>query len=115
MIRLEPQGNRMQIRLEPMADKIKNIFLPDDHREPSRISEVKAIGTKMTKVKRWWQFWKKRKYKYEVGDKVLVSFYTGVPIFLPQYDLDPVRDKIATEDEILALAFEEGEAVENQE
>jgi co-chaperonin GroES (HSP10) len=76
-----------------MVKQIKKIFVPDDHKEPSRLAEVLAIGEEVT--------------KYKVGDKVLVSFYTGVPIFLPQYDLDPVIDKIATETEILGLVFEE--------
>jgi len=91
-MRLVPQGERLYIRLDKAADKIKNVFLPDEHKEPSRIATVMEVGKEVT--------------KFKVGDKVLVSFYTGVPINLPQYDLDPVRDKIATQDEILSLVEE---------
>ena len=100
MIKLLPQGDRRHIRLEKMAEKIKSVFLPDDHKEPSRIAEVLERGPDVT--------------KFKSGDRVLVSFYTGVPINLPQYDLDPVLDKIVTQDEILSLVVEEGESEENQ-
>jgi len=99
MIRFELMGDRMYIRLDKMVDKIKNIFVPDEHREPSRIATVMKVGPDVT--------------KFKVGDRVLVSFYTGVPINLPQYDMNPVLDKIATESEILSLVFEEDELREN--
>ena len=93
-MRVAPQGDRLYVRLDPMVEKVKNIFVPDDHREPSRIATIKEVGPEVK--------------KFKVGDRILVSFYTGVPINLPQYDLDPALDKIATESEILALVHEEG-------
>lgn len=92
-LKIEPQGDRLHIKLDPMVEMVKKLYVPEDHREPTRIATVLEIGDQVT--------------KFKPGQKILASFYTGVPIDMPQYDMDGTLHKIATESEILALVSEE--------
>ena len=96
---IEPRGDRLHILLDKMVERVsEHIFRPQEHREPTRIGTVLETGDKVT--------------KFKTGQKILASFYTGVPIDLPQYGMDGTLHKIATESEILALVSEEDDEKE---
>uniref|UniRef100_A0A6M3ISB1 Putative chaperonin n=1 Tax=viral metagenome TaxID=1070528 RepID=A0A6M3ISB1_9ZZZZ len=86
MVSIRPCGERIYIKLDPMIDQVKKLFIPDEHKEQTRLATVLVVGPDVK--------------GFKPGDRVIVSWYAGIPISLPQYDLDPVRDRIVTEREI---------------
>lgn len=95
-IRFELHDDRIHIKLDPMYEQIKSIMVPDDHREQTRTAEILAIGPKV-----------KEHGDFKVGDKIIASFHTGIPIELPQYEMDGTIHKICRESEIMTRIFEE--------
>ena len=85
---IEPLGDRVYIELEPMQEKVKRIMVPDDHSERTRVATVLATGPECQHLC--------------VGDRVIVSYYTGTILHLLQYDLTDINHRIARESEIMA-------------
>jgi co-chaperonin GroES (HSP10) len=84
------------MKFDVPLEKVKKLFIPDEHRERTRVATIIRVGEEVQ--------------AYKPGDRVITSYYAGVPIELPHHDLDPVIDRIARESEILALIVEvEGE------
>jgi co-chaperonin GroES (HSP10) len=93
---IRPRNDNIYIKFDKPIEQAKKIFLPDDHRERTRLGTVIAVGDEV-------------KY-FKEGDRVIASYFAGVPLELPQYDLDPVIDRIVTQSELIAFIDEaEGE------
>jgi co-chaperonin GroES (HSP10) len=89
-LRLSPWGDRIYLILDEMQESVGLIKLPERHSERSRIATVSAVGEAVK--------------HFAVGDKVLISYYTGVFIHLPDlaFRAQEDRHRIVREDEILA-------------
>ena len=89
-LKLSPWGDRLYVILDEPKESVGSIILPERHSERSRVATVSAIGEDVKHIK--------------VGDKVLISYYTGVFIHLPDLAYRAVEDRhrIVREDEILA-------------
>jgi co-chaperonin GroES (HSP10) len=89
-LKLSPWGDRLYIVLDEPKESVGTIILPERHSERSRVATVSAIGEDVKHIK--------------VGDKVLISYYTGVFIHLPDFAFRGKEDlhRIVREDEILA-------------
>lgn len=105
-MRLELYGKRILILCDAVEErKIGSIIIADKHAERSRVATVLAVGDKVKHPGKWWQFWIKPHYK--TGDRVLISWYTGVhlhvigeKIFGQEVDED--KHRFVMEDEILS-------------
>ena len=85
-------GSRILILCDDMAEKVGRIFVADKHSERSRTAKVLAIGDKVE--------------NYAVGDKILLSWYTGVHLHLIDKELfgipvDEDKHRLVMEGEIL--------------
>ena len=93
MSRLEVYGDRIFLVLDPIKEKvIKGVVIPDKHSERTRVATIVDIGAE---VKR-----------YRVGDRVIVSPYTGVRLHLPDMyidgrEIEEETFRVAREEEIL--------------
>lgn len=89
-LKLSPWGDRLYIVVDEPVEKIGELFVPQKHSERSRTATVAAIGDGVT--------------HFKVGDKVLISYYTGIFIHLPDLAFRGKEDlhRIVREDEILA-------------
>jgi co-chaperonin GroES (HSP10) len=89
-LKLSPWGDRLYIILDDPKESVGLIQLPEKHSERSRIATVAAIGEGVT--------------HFKVGDKVLISYYTGIFVHLPDLAYRSKEDlhRIVREDEILA-------------
>lgn len=98
-MRLSLKDDRMFIILNKVEEKkIGRIVIPDQHSERSRIGVVMGCGPDVT--------------KYMIGDKVLISWYTGTRIHLDGAELygQPVDEdsfRIMRECEILSQVLED--------
>ena len=88
-MKIKPLGNRILVKLEPMVETKGILVMPDKHREQSRIGKALACGEACTRVKD--------------GDRLLLSYYTGVGLDLWHEEMDVTTDKIVTEEEVLAI------------
>jgi len=93
-LKLVPWGDRLYVVLDEMKDAVGSIILPEKHSERTRIATVKAIGEKVG--------------NFTVGDRILISYYTGVFVHLPDLAFRGKEDlhRIIREDEILAKILE---------
>jgi co-chaperonin GroES (HSP10) len=89
-LKLSPWGDRIYIVVDEPKESVGLIQLPEKHSERSRVATVSAVGEDVKHIK--------------VGDKVLISYYTGVFIHLPDLAYRGKEDlhRIVREDEILA-------------
>jgi len=89
-LKLSPWGDRLYIILDEPKESVGAIILPERHSERSRVATVSAVGKEVKHIK--------------VGNKVLISYYTGVFIHLPDFAFRGKEDlhRIVREDEILA-------------
>lgn len=89
-LKLSPWGDRLYIILDDPKESVGLIQLPEKHSERSRIATVISIGEGVT--------------HFKVGDKVLISYYTGIFVHLPDLAYRSKEDlhRIVREDEILA-------------
>lgn len=86
-------GDRLLLLCDAMAEKVGSIIMPKQHSERSRTATVVATGDRVV--------------NYMVGDRVLLSWYTGVHIHLPGQEffgipVDEDRHRIVREEEVLA-------------
>lgn len=92
-MRLELFGKRILILCDQIAErKVGSIILADKHAERSRTAIVLAVGGDVK--------------NYIVGDKVLLSWYTGVHLHvlgetLFGQEVDEDRHRLVNEDELL--------------
>jgi co-chaperonin GroES (HSP10) len=86
-------GRRVLLLLDAIAErKIGSIILAEKHSERSRTATVVAVGNDVT--------------EYRAGDRVLLSWYTGVHLHLIGEELfgvpvDEDRHRIVRDEEIL--------------
>jgi co-chaperonin GroES (HSP10) len=90
-------GSRLLILCDEMAEKVGRIFVADKHSERSRTATVVAVGDEVK--------------NYQVGDKVLLSWYTGVHLHLIDKELfgipvDEDKHRLVMEGEILGKLTE---------
>ena len=102
MLELIPNGTRVFVVLDAVQERktAGGIYLPDKHAEQSRIGTVKWVGPGA-------------KEAFKPGDRVFVSFYTGVGVDYPGlegFHYDTHRFMEATE--ILGTITKEDGAVE---
>ena len=96
MIKIQPRHDNIYVQFEKPLEKVKKLYVPEEHRERTRVGTIMVIGEKVT--------------SFKPGERIIASYFAGVPLELPQYDLDPVIDRIMRESEILATIGEaEGE------
>ncbi len=87
-------GNRLLVLCDAVEErKIGSIIIADNHSERSRLATVLKTGKDVR--------------NYAVGDKVLISWYTGIHLHIlgekiAGIDVDEDRHRILREDEILA-------------
>lgn len=87
-MRIIPYGDKIYIRVLERATKIRNVFVPQDHKMRTEKAEVVSVGENV-------------KY-FKPGDKILVMFYSGVHIQTPEtYSQEPTH-RLIVEHEILA-------------
>lgn len=89
-LKLYPWGDRLYIILDEPKESVGSIILPERHSERSRVATVSAVGEGVK--------------HFNVGDKVLISYYTGIFIHIPDFAYRGKEDlhRIVREDEILA-------------
>lgn len=91
-VSIRPHGNRLYLVLDMVEErKIGSLYVPDKHSEHSRTGIVRAVGEDVK--------------HYKPGDRVLISYYSGVVVDLPEINvLGEGQDvhRILREDEILA-------------
>lgn len=89
-LKLVPWGDRIYLILDDPKESVGLIQLPERHSERSRTATVSAIGEEVK--------------HFNVGDKVLISYYTGIFVHLPDLAFRSKEDlhRIVREDEILA-------------
>jgi co-chaperonin GroES (HSP10) len=90
---LEVMGERIFLVFDQMVDRVGRVIMPDKHSERTRTAEIRAIGDKVT--------------FYKPGDKVLLSWYTGIRLHLEGQEIngEPVdedRFRVVKQEEILA-------------
>lgn len=98
-MKLSLKEDRLFVVLEKVGEKkVHGIIIPDEHSERSRMGIVKEIGPDVK--------------SYGVGDKVLVSWYSGTRLHLDGETLygEPVDEdsfRVLRECEILAQIVED--------
>lgn len=93
-MRIVPIEDRMLVKLSS-ADKIGykgTIIIPENARQRVRVFEVVDKGSKVD--------------QFEIGDKILISFYTGIYIDLI-HEVEPENLRIVTQDEVIAKVIED--------
>lgn len=94
MVKIEPNEKRIYVQLEPVEEKkVGSLYVPDNHSERSRIGRVIATGDEVT--------------RYVPGDRIFMSFYSGVVTEFPQYGMLGDVHRIVREEEILGKLAEE--------
>ena len=93
-MKITTHGNKLYVLLDMVEERqVGRIIVPDKHAEHTRSGIVQSAG-------------EETKY-YKVGDKILVSYYSGVVIDLPELNaLGEGQDvhRVFTENEILGHA-----------
>ena len=95
-MRIIPVGDSIYLEVLPMREEQGLIKLPEVHSERTRKAVVRAIGDEVK--------------KYKVGDKVLISYFTGTHLHLFElnaYD-KPDLHRMVRQDAILAKYEDEG-------
>lgn len=94
-MKLIPNGLRLLLRLDEVGEKTYKgtIIIPDQHKERSRIATVIAIGNEID--------------KYKTGDRVLVSYYCGTEVHIPDRDMPTGCYRCVPEEEIMFKVIEE--------
>ena len=91
---IRAHGNKLYVLLDMVEERmVGSLYVPDKHAEHTRTGIIQSAGEEV-------------KY-YKVGDKVLVSYYSGVVIDLPELNmLGEGQDvhRVFTEHELLGHA-----------
>jgi len=90
-LKLELKGDKLYVVLDELPDQVGLLYVSEKQSFPSRIGTVKNIGPKVT--------------QFAVGDRVLISSYTGVNLYLWHYGIKDERHRIMREDEILGTVI----------
>lgn len=85
-----PLGDRIYLVMDEFVEKIGSIFVSETHSERSRTGTVKAVGEDVKSLK--------------VGDRVLISFYTGIKLHTPETYSHEDLHRIVREGEVLMKA-----------
>jgi len=96
-VNLNLYGNRLLLWCDDLEQKVGSIIVAQQHSERSRTATVVAVGDGVE--------------NYRPGDKVLLSWYTGVHLHLLGKELfgqpvDEDRHRIVREDELLGKLTE---------
>jgi co-chaperonin GroES (HSP10) len=83
-----PFGDKLYIKVLERATKIKNVFIPQDHKMRTEKAEVISVGEDV-------------KY-FKPGDKILVMFYSGIHVQTPETYSQAPTHRLIVEHEILA-------------
>ncbi len=86
-MRIIPIDSRLLIKLSDKDRYQGTLIIPETARQRTRVFEVLDVGDGVT--------------KFKIGDKVLISFYTGIFIDLIS-TVDPENLRMVDEDEVLA-------------
>jgi co-chaperonin GroES (HSP10) len=94
-MKLTPQGHRLYLLLDEVGEKRykDTIIIPDQHKERSRIATVIAVGNEIK--------------KFKAGDRVLVSYYCGTELHIPDRDMATGCHRCVPEEEIMFKITEE--------
>ncbi len=89
-LKLSPWGDRLYVVLDEPKESVGLIKLPERHSERSRTATIAAVGDDVK--------------HFKVGDRILISYHTGIFIHLPDLAFRGKEDlhRIVREDEILA-------------
>jgi len=91
-LKIVPFADKLYIKVLERTSKIKNVFVPEDHKMRTEKAEVVSVGEDVK--------------HFKPGDKILVMFYSGIHIQTPEtYSHEPTH-RLIVEHEILAK-FEE--------
>ena len=90
---LEIYGSKLLIYCDEMVNQVGRIIMPEKHSERSRTATVVLAGDNVK--------------NFAVGDRVLISWYTGVHThlvgkFIGGVEVDEDRHRFVREEEILA-------------
>jgi len=88
---IKPQMHNLYVVLDGFLDYKGMIILPEKHKEQTRIGTVIATGDKVT--------------RYEPGDRILMSYYTGTVLHLMQLDMRDERHRMMSEEEGLGTVL----------
>ena len=104
-MKLIPSGHRLILLLDEVREKMYKgtIVLPDKHGERSRLATVIAVGNGYVND----YDGTKRPLKYKKNDRVLVSWYCGTEIHLPDRDMPTGCYRCVPEAEIMMRVSEE--------
>ncbi len=91
-LNLELKGDRVYVVLDELPNQVGLLYVSEKQSFPSRIGTVKRIGPGVK--------------EFAVGDRVLISSYTGINLYLWHYGIKDERYRIMREDEILAKVIE---------
>lgn len=81
-------GDRIYVELETLPEKSKGgVFLPQNQASASRKGVVKQIGPAVT--------------LYKPGDRIVVSAYTGVGLYLLEEEMTDATHSVYREGEIV--------------
>jgi len=81
-------GDRIYVELESLPEKSKGgLFLPQSQSSASRIGVVKQVGPEVK--------------LYKPGDRIIVSSYAGVGLYLLQDEMTDATNSVYRENEIL--------------
>lgn len=92
-MRLELYGDRILVLCDAVEErKIGSLYVADKHSERTRLATVISVGDTVS--------------KYRAGDRILLSWYTGVHVHLLgeklwDVDADEDRHRLVMESEIL--------------
>lgn len=95
-LKLRPVDKYLFVELDPKHEKAGEIWLSQKQNQPTRVATIKAIGPNVD-VDR---------YKYKVGDKIVIDFWAGHNIRLPKYKIFEGTHKMVPENEIWSFIDE---------
>lgn len=87
-LNITPLGDRLYVVMDDFTQKIGSLIVPETHSERSRIGTVASVGDDVRNLK--------------PGDRILISFYTGIKLHLPEFYSHEDLHRIVREGEVLA-------------
>lgn len=87
-----PLEDRLYVQMDERLNKVGSIILSDNHSERTRTGVVAAVGPDVKTLK--------------AGDKIIISYYTGQSLHLPQFIGKEELHRIVREGEVLAVIEE---------
>ena len=90
---IEPLGDNIYVLMDEREGASKIIISPDQYQQISEVGTVIAVGDEVTKV--------------GIGDKIIISYYTGSHLQLPESYSESKYHRIIREHEILCRVNKE--------